>query len=283
MEQVSKKVIISVTDFTPIGQYSVDNAAEFTKLIKGKLMVLHVVTKDTKAKLRKEKKCTKTLDECMQQICNKVQEDYGIEASYVLPEGNIFDTLGSTASTLNADFVFMGIHGKKGIEFLVGGNAIKVITRCSVPIFVVHKPASGKDFKNFIYPLDSCPGAKQKIKIAMELQKITGTTFHFFVYMPENDPNVNRTKAAWSQIEKILKDHNATYTIEKYTKLNGFENAVVALAKNINADAIILNTDPEKFTWSPLQLPEEKIIYNKEGITVLCVNAKNMNRIVGGL
>ena len=101
--------------------------------------------------------------------------------------------------------------------------------------------------------------------------------------MPENDLNVNRTKAARSQIEKILKDHNATYTIEKYTKLNGFENAVVAHAKNINADAIILNTDPEKFNWSPLQLPEEKIIYNKEGIIVLCVNAKNMNRIVGGL
>lgn len=283
MDTENKYVIMAATDLTSVGQYAIDHAAEFAKLLNGRLIVLHVVNNDAKAKLRKEHKTLEALSGIMQDICDKVKSEYGVEASYELPEGTIFSTIGESALKLHVDYLFMGTHGKKGSQFLVGGFAIKVVTSSPAPMFVVHKPASGSQYKNIVYPLDSCPGSKQKINVALHLRKSLGTTFHFLVFCPEEDPNKNRTLAMWGQLEKILGNCKVSYTKENYTKSNGFENALVAHALKHKADAIMLNTDPEKFTWSPLPLPEEKIIYNKEGITILCVNSKNMNRVIGGL
>jgi len=283
MDAENKHVVMAATDLTSVGQYAIDHAAEYAKLLNGRLIVLHVVNNDTKAKLRKENKTLEALSGMMQDICDKVKSEYGVEVSYELPEGTIFTTIGESALKFHVDYLFMGTHGKKGSQFLVGGFAIKVVTSSPAPMFVVQKPASGSQYKNIIYPLDSCPGSKQKINVALNLNKSLGTTFHFLVYCPEEDPNKNRTLAMWGQLEKILANCKVPYTKENFTKSSGFENAIVAHALKHNADAIMLNTDPEKFTWSPLQLPEEKIIYNKDGIIILCVNSKNMNRVVGGL
>jgi len=283
MDTENKYVIMAATDLTSVGQYAVDHAAEYAKLLNGRLIVLHVVNNDTKAKIRKEDKTLEALSGIMQDICDKVKSEYGVEVVYELPEGSIFTTIRECALKFHIDYLFIGTHGKKGSQFLVGGFAIKVVISSPAPIFVVKKPAFGTQYKNIVYPLDSCPGSKQKINVALNLNKSLGTTFHFLVYCPEEDPNKNRTLAMWGQLEKILTNGKVPYTKENYTKSFGFENAIVAHALKHKADAIMLNTDPEKFTWSPLQLPEEKIIYNKDGITILCVNSKNMNRVIGGL
>lgn len=282
MEPEKKEVILVATDFTKIGDYAIDNAAQMARLTRSKLIVLHVVNETTKNNLKREKKHLDSIGAKLKEICKKVEGQYGIEADFLAPEGSIFSAIAETANTTEASYLFMGTHGKNGIQFLLGSFALKVITTSPVPMFVVKKPSEGNKFKTFIYPLDTELGSKQKVKWAIELNHTLGSEFHFLVYFPNDEPIQRKMNGDLKQVTKILEQYNVPYTIAYHKSVKGFEQAVVNLALEKKADAIMMSTDPEKITWNPFGSPEEKLIYNKEGIPVLCINSQDLKVIIGG-
>ncbi len=282
MEPDKKEVILVTTDFTAIGDHAIDNAAQLARLCgRAKLILLHVINQTTKSNLQKEKKNLGIVGQRLLETCKKVEAQYGIEADYLAPSGSIFSTIAETAKTTEAKYLFMGTHGKKGIQFLLGSFALKVVTSSPAPMFVVKKPANGNKFKSFIYPLDLEVGSKQKIKWALALNKSLGSEFHLIVYYPNDEPTQRKMTGDLRQITKILEQNNVSFTVEYHKKLKGFDQRIIQHAKEKNADAIMISTDPKKITWNPFGSFEERIIYNKEGIPVLCINSKDLKVIIG--
>ena len=282
MEPEKRDVILVATDFTNIGDHAVDNAANMARITGAKLIVLHVINQTTKSNLQKEKKDLDAIGAKLMDICKKVESHYGVESEYLAPIGSIFTTIAETAQSTNAKYLFMGTHGKKGIQFLLGSFALKVITSSPAPMFVVKKPANANKFKDIIYPLDTELGSKQKVKWAIELHKAFGSTFHIMVYYPKDAPIQRKMNGDFNQVSKILEQHKVPYTKSYHNYLKGFDKGLINLALEKKADAIMMSTDPEKITWNPFGSTEERIIYNKEGIPVLCINSKDLKVIIGG-
>lgn len=282
MEPEKKEVILVATDFTSIGDHAIDNAAQMARLTGAKLIVLHVVNQATKSNLQKEKKTLDHVGTKLLDICKKVETKFGVEADYLAPTGSIFTTIAEIARTTEATYLFMGTHGKKGMQFLLGSFALKVVTSSPAPMFVVKKPNAGNKFSSFVYPLDTELGSKQKVKWALELHKALGSTFHILIYFPNDGPIQRKMTGDLKQVTQILEKHKIPYTETYHNALKGFDQGIINLALEKKADAIMLSTDPEKVTWNPFGSPEERIIYNKEGIPVLCINSKDLKVIIGG-
>lgn len=282
MEPEKKEVFLVATDFTSIGDHAIDNAAKMARLTGAKLIVLHVINQTTKSNLQKEKKTLDFVGNRLLEICKKTETQYGIEADYMAPIGSIFTTIAETAKTTGATYLFMGTHGKKGMQFLLGSFALKVVTSSPAPMFVVKKPAGDNKYKDIIYPLDTELGSKQKVKWAIELHKALGSTFHILVYFPNDGPIQRKMTGDLKQVTQILEKHKIPYTETYHKALKGFDQGILNHAMNKKAGAIMLSTDPDKVTWNPFGSPEERIIYNKEGIPVLCINSKDLKVIIGG-
>lgn len=283
METQTKNVVLVASDFTSIGDYAVENAANMAKLLNFRVVVFHVINKETKESLKKENRSLESINEKLEQITNRIKTEYGIEASYVAREGSIFTAIAELAEELGAEYVVIGTHGKKGIQFVLGSFALKVIKSSPVPVLVVQKPHNNSAYKNIVFPLDLEMGSKQKIKWAVTLAKQFGSTIHFFILNQSDEYNQNKIKADFNQIKKILEKNDIAFTEKTSTRNGSFVKQTMAYAKEMNADLVMLATDPEKITWSLFGSADEHVIYNTEKIPAMCINVRDLKIILGGL
>ncbi|MFO7977099.1 MAG: universal stress protein [Bacteroidales bacterium] len=282
MESTQQNVILVATDFTPLGDYAIDHAANMAKLINHKLVLLHVINSATKKKWLKGKKNQDPVADRLSDIAKKVKQEHGIEVEYLAPEGSIFSTIAESARHVGARFLFMGTHGKKGIQFLLGSFALKVVTTSPVPIVVVQKPSLGINYKSIVYPLDLDIGSKQKVKWAIFMHKNFGSVIDILVYNINDDATQRKLRADLKQVENILEQNNVSYTSSVADARGSFDKQIVAYAKQKNADAIMISTDPDTLSWNPFGTQPERILYNEEKIPVMCINSRDLRLIIGG-
>ncbi len=282
MEPEKKNVILVATDFTYAGDNAIDNAAVLTRAINGKLVLLHVINNKTRKSLKKNNKSPDYVDAKLKEITDHLKRKHAIETDCVSEPGNIFSGIAKAAKETDALYLFFGTHGKKGIQYLIGSYALKVIKRSPAPVFVVQKPADNVDFKNIIYPLDDELGSKQKVKWAINMNEGVGTAFHIFVYNPNDKDTRNKLKADLRQVTQIMDHHKVKYTITYAEPKGNFGRQIINYAKEKNADAMMISTDPENLIWNPFGTIDEMVIYNKEKIPVMCINVKDLNRVIGG-
>lgn len=283
MENESKNVILVAYDFTPIGDIAIQNAVEMAKLLNYKVSVLHIINKTTKQNLKKANKPLESIQESLKEITEKIRKTDAIEIDFVAKEGSIFTAIADTARELQANFLIIGTHGKKGIQFLLGSFALKVIKSCPVPVIVVQKKAEQNTFKNIVFPLDLEPGSKQKVKWAIALHKQFKSKFHFIQDQYKDTYAHNKISADLNQVKKILDKHLIPYN-ENTKRLKGsFASSIIEYTKSIQGDMILLSTDPDKITWNLFGSTDERVIYNAEKIPVMCINAQDLKVIIGGL
>jgi nucleotide-binding universal stress UspA family protein len=283
MESESNNVILVASDFTPIGEYAVDNAIAMAKLLNYKICVLHVINQATKTALKKENKSLEFIYDKLKEITGKINKEHGIECDFVAKEGSIFSAIAEVADTIGAAYLFIGTHGKKGIQMLLGSFALKVVKSSPVPIFVLQKLSDGIKFKDIVFPLDNAMGSKQKVKWAITLHKQFQSTFHIMCMNPSDAYMRNRLRADLNQVKRILEKHNIPHTETFQDHKISFPKQVVSFAKEKNADFIMISTDPDKISWSLWGSDDERIIYNQEKIPVMCINAQDLKVIIGGL
>ena len=282
METTEQNVIMVATDFSPIGDVAIDHAANMAKLLNSKLVVLHVINTTTRKKLLDGKKNTDPVAEKLNAIIQKVKAEYGIAAEYLAPQGSIFSTIAEAARNVDARFLFLGTHGKKGMQFLLGSFALKVVTTSPAPVVVVQEQAKDSSYKNIVYPLNLEIGSKQKVKWASFMHKYFGSEIHIIVYNISDDATQRKLKADLHQVERILAQNNVKYTSTIADAKGSFGKQIIDFATEKKADAIMISTDPEGLSWNPFGTETERIIYNMSKIPVICINSKDLKVIIGG-
>lgn len=283
MQTDKNNIILVPCDFTNIGDYAVDNAVKLAKDLEFSICVLHVINKATKKNLVKENKPLEYVNEKLIEITDKIKSEHNIEADYIAREGSIFSVIADVAEEIKANYVVIGTHGKKGIQFLLGSFALKVIKSSPVPIFVVQKPPDQKTVDNIVFPLDLAEGSKQKVKWAMILHKQFNAKFHFFVSNQKDEFYQNRLKADLNQVKKILEKHNIPFTEQFSERKIPYSQQVVDFAKEVGSDFIMMSTDPDKTSINPFGSSDEKIIYNQDKFPIMCINSQDLKILIGGL
>ena len=272
MESMLKKIIQVPTEFSEVCANAINQAAGAAKHLKYKLVLLHVIDKNTKSFLKNEGQGTDYVDNQLENIAANVISDFGIEVTTVAREGDIFTTIREVATEVDASIMYLGTHGKVGMQKLTGSYALKVVTSSPVPVIVVQKRQFGGPYKDIVFPITSDAGIWEKIEWATHIAKQFKATIKIFQIAGEN------ADKAVAGITGHFHKNDVKYTIDVAPKTTGFSSQVLNFSTTNNADMILIMTNPEKGLSSfILGSYDEEMIFNTSQIPVMCVNPRDFN------
>lgn len=272
MESMLKKIILVPTDFSEVCANAINQAASAAKLLQYKLVLLHVIDKNTKSFLKHEGEGIDYVDKQLQSIAADVIADFGIEVDAIAKEGDIFSTIGEVATQVDASFMYLGTHGKVGMQKLTGSYALKVVTSSPVPVIVVQKRQFDGPYTEIVFPITSDAGIWEKTEWATHIAKQFKATIKIYQQAGEN---IDKAVAG---ITGHFHKNDVQYTIDVAPKSSGFSSQVIDFATTNNADMILIMTNPEKgLTSFILGSYDEEMIFNTSQIPVMCVNPRDYN------
>ena len=275
-----KEIILVPTDFSEVCANAANQAAETAVLLGQKVTLLHIINNDTKAFLRSENFDPSSVNLKMDEIAADLKTRYGVEVDTMTREGSIFTEIAEVAKDLKVSMIFLGTHGKVGLQHLTGSFALKVVTSSPAPTIVVQKRPFNHGYKNIVLPITSEAGPLEKTRWAVFIAKQFNATIHIYIIGDANDA-VNK---AAKQIAGYFDKNGVAYTEHISGKSSGFAKQVLDYSSTISADMIMIMTNPDKgFSSFLLGSYDEDIIFNPSQIPVLCINPRRFHYEILGL
>lgn len=262
------RIILVPVDFTKASQAAFEHAAVIAKALPAEIQLLHIVgnKKDIEdARLR------------MNTLLEKWQgKNKKIKISFILRIGSIFEDIDHVAAEIGASLVIMGTHGKKGMQFLSGSRALKIVTESSVPFIIVQEKGIGKNgYNKIVVPLDLNKETKQKLNNVCRMAEYFQSEI-LLVSPNEKDEFLrNQLERNISFAKNMLDEQNIRYTttITESKSSNNFIKELLKFAEDEEADMIcIMNLYENSLMGMLGSSYEEQIITNKAQIPVMCVN-----------
>lgn len=273
-------IILVPTDFSEVCANAASQAAEAAKLLNMKVILLHVINSDTKAFLKNENLTAGSIDEKLQEIATNLSAQYQVNVEFITREGSIFTEIGEVVKDLGVSLVYLGTHGKVGLQHLTGSFALKVVTSSTAPTIVVQKRPFLEGYKQIVLPITSEAGPLDKTRWAVYIAKKFDATIHIYLIGEANDQVYNASK----QIADYLAKNNVKYTERTSVKSSNFPKQVIDYSTSLNADMIMIMTNPDKgFGTFLLGSYDEDIIFNTSQIPVMCINPRKFNYEILGL
>lgn len=277
MDEKMNNIILVPTDFSEVCENAIKQAIEAAKYLKFKILLLHVIDNDTKAYLKRENLPLETIDKKLKAITVDIVAPSGIEVEFLAKEGSIFTTISDVAKEKNVSLIMLGTHGKVGMQKLTGSFAIKVVTSSPVPVIVVQKRPFAEGYHNIVLPITSEAGPWEKTQWAVYIARQFNAKVHLFT---PSDASAG-VKEAVKTIAGYLAKNDVNFTEVSAQKSLGlhdsgtFSKNVMDYAASVNADLIMIMTNPDKnlstFLFGSY---DEGIIFNFSEIPVMCLNPR---------
>lgn len=271
MSSKTNKILVP-TDFTKVADSAMNHAMNLAGHTGAEVFLLHVVAKqseveDARAKLELEVERAK---------------QWGSAAVHKLVRiGSIFEDIGDAAAEIDASLILMGTHGMRGMQFLTGSRALRVITSSPVPFIVVQERAIKEGgYDSIVVPLDLHKETRQKLTLVADMAKTFNSKVHLLV--PKEDDEflhkqlVNHIKFANQYLDERGIQHDATIAEEDS---NDFVKALVKHAIKVDADLITIMNLAQGNIFGVLGVPyEQEIITNEAQIPVMCMNPRETGK-----
>jgi nucleotide-binding universal stress UspA family protein len=187
----------------------------------------------------------------------------GVEIDAVVREGNTAREVLEHATSINADLLVMGTHGRSGFErLLLGSVAEKVLRKASCPVMTVPKqlpeavPAGPVIYKRILCPVDFSESSLHALKYATSLaQEADGqlTVLHVvaqeFEYIPgiETDGGMairdflkERENALQRQLQQLVAGAPEFCRLESLMTHGKPWREVLRVAAEIQSDLIVM-------------------------------------------
>ncbi|MBK7383975.1 MAG: universal stress protein [Flavobacteriales bacterium] len=264
-----KNKILVPTDFTRVADNAISHAMVLAKHIGGEVYLLHVVPKqnevdEARRKLDMETGRAKALDS-------------SVPVHKLVRVGSIFDDIGDAAAEIDATLIVMGTHGMRGMQFITGSNALRVITSSNVPFIVVQeRPIKADGYNSIVVPLDLHKETRQKLTLVADMAKYFKSKVHLITPSESDEflhkQLVNHIKFAKQYLDERGIEHDATIAKEDS---GDFVKAVVKHAITVDADALVIMNLAQGNIFGLLGVPyEQEIITNQAQIPVMCMNPR---------
>lgn len=264
-------IILVPTDFSEVCENAMKQAVEAAKYLKYKIALLHVIDKNTKAQLKKDGVGADAINTKLNKLAEKINSEHNVEVDIIAREGDIFTTIGEVAKNIGANLLYLGTHGKVGMQRLTGSFAIKVVTSSPVPVVVIQKRPFDKGYKKIVLPITSDAGPWEKTMWASFIAK------NFDAEIDILQLDSTQLNEAVKIITKHFDKEGVKYKIKK-TASSNFSKQVIDYATANVADMIMIMTNPDKsFSKFLLGSYDEEIIFNTSQIPVMCINPRKYN------
>lgn len=272
METAKNPVFIVPTDFSEVCGNAAQRAACLAKDFNYKVVLLHVIDKNTLAELKKEDKGLEWVHERLNQLASSLVNEYVIQVETIAREGDIFTTIAEVAEEFKASLIFLGTHGKTGIQKLTGSFALKVVTSSEIPTIVVQKRPFGHGLNKIVMPITSDAGPWAKTKWAAAIAKEFDATIMIFHLPGEEMEDVI------TMITNHFQVNDVKFSVKVAERSGNFTKQVIDYSTTENADMILIMTNPDKSLKAfLLGSYDEDIIFNPSQIPVMCINPRDFN------
>lgn len=272
MESKNKSIFLVPTDFTEVTENAAAMACIAAKPMNFKVVLLHVIDKNTKSELKKENKGIESVFYELQEVANKLINEYSVDVDIIAEEGDIFTTIAEVAQRLKVRLIYLGTHGKVGMQKLTGSFAHRVITSSEVPTIVIQKKKFKDQFNKIVLPITSDSGPWEKTKWAAAIAKEFHSEIHIF-HLPGDTLDDVVT-----MITSHFKANDVKFVVNEAEKGGNFTKQVIDYATANDANLIMIMTNAEKgFKEFLLGSYDEDIIFNTSQIPVLCINPRDFN------
>lgn len=268
MSDAIKKILVP-TDFTKVADNAIGHAMRLAKHAGAEVYLLHVVAKqedveETRRKLEMEQARAQAMES-------------GVPVHKLVRVGSIFDDIGDAAAEIGASLIVMGTHGMRGMQFITGSRALRVITSSSVPFIVVQERAIKEGgYDSIVVPLDLHKETRQKLTIVADMARTFNSKVHLIV--PKEDDEFlhkqlqNHIKFANNYLDERGIAHDAVIAEEDSSD---FVKAVIKHAIAVDADLIAIMNLAQGNIFGVLGVPyEQELITNEAHIPVMCMNPR---------
>ncbi|MCC6252183.1 MAG: universal stress protein [Bacteroidia bacterium] len=259
-----KKITIVVpTDFSKVAESATEHAIGLcNSLGNAEIILLHILGKE-KEKEEAEIK--------LQKIAEKLSKSSGVKIGYKTRVGNIFEDIGAAAQKLKAKLIIMGTHGVKGMQYITGSYAVKVITHSTVPFIVVQERGFRQGYNNIVLPFDLSKDTKQKLDFAINIAKVFNSKIHI-VYPKETDEFLSSAiRNNIALVKSELTNNNLDFDAKEVE--GSFVKQFLNYAASQDADLIaIVNSQEVGLPEILAGTDERQIITNEAKIPTMIIN-----------
>ncbi len=267
MSDKSKKKILVPTDFTKVADCAMNHAMKLAERSGAEVYLLHVVPKQGEVDEARTK-----LDH---EIARAKQWSNKVPVFKLVRIGSIFEDIGDAASEIDAGLIIMGTHGMRGMQFITGSRALRVITNSNVPFVVVQERNIKADgYRDIVVPLDLHKETRQKLTVVADMARYFGSKVHLVTPKEEDEflhkQLLNNITFANQYLGERQVDHIATIVD---SDSSGFVQAVIRYAVQVDADLIAIMNLAQGNIFGVLGVPyEQEVIANEAQIPVICMN-----------
>jgi nucleotide-binding universal stress UspA family protein len=271
--ETQKSNVLVTWDFTEKSDIAFQHALSVNNTIPCNIKLVHIIKKaqeQAAAEMR------------LKDEIKRLNAKFGYDAEYIVREGTIFTTITDIVNSEAASMVFMGTHGMKGMQKLLGSWALKVIAKSRSPFIVVQDPPKKEKFEKIVVPVNFKSENKESARWIDFLHK------HFdadFLLLRANNTDARFRKGVNANLlfaQKYLRAKDIKYTVATAPGKTDFAKESVQFAKESNADMIlVMTTRGLGFADYVLGAHEQYIISNEYNIPVMVINPKPV-RMTGG-
>lgn len=249
------KTILVPTDFSTPAQWAFETAINIAKIIKGELVLLHVVEEsgeqsfNVEAQVNDEDgwenkiftlKLIKRTKEQLNELVTKAEEN-GIQIKTALRVGNAFHGIRSMITEHRANLIIMGTTGHTKLEeMVIGSTAEKVIRYAKCPVLTVHQKPSAQKCQNIVYATNLSDAELEFSEVIKQAQKLNDAVIHVVrINTPVNFQPDHLSKRVMRTFVNKLRLEN--FTLNTYNDVTE-EDGIIRFAAEINADLIVMAT-----------------------------------------
>lgn len=268
-----KKILVP-TDFTPAAAAAAKAAQVIAQQNLSGITLFHVLNSHSSTLLKKAGKTEVEPREHLTHICNKLQEESGLNCYPKMAEGNIFTEINREAATGDYVMTVIGTHGAKGLrENLFGADLLKIAKKSPIPLLAVPEDFSWSDSnRKIVFPFAGHLKFENKIKATAKLAKAVNA--EVLIYSIRKGQKALTSQAAMnvSTAKDYFEEHQVKHAILEVPAEGfsiGFSKQTLEYAKTEKANVIAVMSTPSEEHSAISASDKENLINNRDGKAIL--------------
>lgn len=263
------RTILVPIDFSKITVGGLKFAIKLGKQIGNvEITLLHLV---------KSKKEVEAAEKKLQKVADGYTADFP-NIKVKSAEGGIED-IGRMAEIMDASLICMGTHGLKGIQYLLGSRAIKVISGTTIPFIVTQaEEPSKEDIEEIVVPIDFQAEEKRVLSVSARLAQALKAKLFVFGAGHDDELISKKVDLNLSFTHRFLSENKVPFEIKKSNPSKDFQNEILDHSTAVEADLIAIVNHHEDGVSNLLGGNfDQNIITNKLQLPVLIFTGKSLD------
>lgn len=270
MSEAKKKIILVPTDFTKVADCAMNHAMKLAERSEANVVLLHIVDK------------AGHVDEAM----TKLELEVGrarkwsttVQVTPLVRVGSVYEDIGDAAAEIGAGLIIMGTHGMRGMQFITGSRALRVITNSSVPFIVVQERLIKDDgYRDIVVPMDLHKESRHKLTLVADMAQYFKSRVHLVVPKETDEFLHHQLENHLKFANSYLKERGVEHTsVILDTDSDEFVKGLIRYAVKVDADLIAIVNMLQNSIFGVLGVPnEQEVITNEPMVPVLTMNPLN--------